>query len=43
MREIGKNIAILHDADILHGDLTTSNILLKFDNLQNNLNKEDIE
>ena len=26
---IGENIAKLHDADIIHGDLTTSNILLK--------------
>ncbi|MEK6926386.1 MAG: hypothetical protein AABW50_03855 [Nanoarchaeota archaeon] len=27
-REIGKNIAKLHDADIIHGDLTTSNMIL---------------
>lgn len=27
--EIGKNIAKLHDADIIHGDLTTSNMILK--------------
>ena len=26
--EIGKNIAKLHDADIIHGDLTTSNMIL---------------
>jgi tRNA A-37 threonylcarbamoyl transferase component Bud32 len=32
MKDIGNNIAILHDSDILHGDLTTSNILLKFEN-----------
>lgn len=25
--EIGKQLAILHDADIIHGDLTTSNML----------------
>ena len=25
---IGKNIAKLHDADIIHGDLTTSNMIL---------------
>ena len=27
--EIGKNIAKLHDNDIIHGDLTTSNMILK--------------
>jgi Kae1-associated kinase Bud32 len=27
-KEIGKNIALLHDADIVHGDLTTSNMIL---------------
>ncbi len=27
--EIGKSIAKIHDADIIHGDLTTSNIILK--------------
>ena len=27
--EIGRNIAKLHDADIIHGDLTTSNMILK--------------
>ncbi len=27
--QIGKNIAKLHDADIIHGDLTTSNMILK--------------
>ena len=26
---IGKNIAKLHDSDIIHGDLTTSNMILK--------------
>lgn len=26
--QIGKNIAKLHDADIIHGDLTTSNMIL---------------
>lgn len=25
--EVGKNIALLHDADIIHGDLTTSNMI----------------
>ena len=29
--KIGKNIAILHDNDIVHGDLTTSNMILKKD------------
>lgn len=28
-RQIGENIAKLHDADIIHGDLTTSNMILK--------------
>ena len=28
-REIGKNIAKLHDKNIIHGDLTTSNMLIK--------------
>ena len=28
-RTIGENIAKLHDADIIHGDLTTSNMILK--------------
>ena len=27
--QIGENIAKLHDSDIIHGDLTTSNMLLK--------------
>jgi TP53 regulating kinase and related kinases len=27
-KEIGQNIAKLHDADIIHGDLTTSNMIL---------------
>lgn len=30
-RRIGRDIARLHDRDIIHGDLTTSNILLKDD------------
>ncbi len=28
-KQIGKSIAKLHDADIIHGDLTTSNMILK--------------
>jgi len=27
-RKIGENVATLHDADIIHGDLTTSNMIL---------------
>ena len=27
--EIGKNIAVIHDKGIIHGDLTTSNMILK--------------
>jgi Kae1-associated kinase Bud32 len=30
--KIGKQIALLHNKDIIHGDLTTSNMLLKKDN-----------
>ncbi len=30
--KIGKQTALLHQADIIHGDLTTSNMLLKKDN-----------
>ncbi|HDD05062.1 MAG TPA: Kae1-associated serine/threonine protein kinase [Candidatus Aenigmarchaeota archaeon] len=29
MREIGRSIKKLHDANIIHGDLTTSNMILK--------------
>ena len=28
-KKIGKNIAILHDSNIIHGDLTTSNLILR--------------
>ncbi|MEK6927497.1 MAG: KEOPS complex kinase/ATPase Bud32 [Nanoarchaeota archaeon] len=28
-KQIGKNLAILHDNNIIHGDLTTSNMILK--------------
>ena len=27
--QIGKQIAILHDNDVIHGDLTTSNMILR--------------
>ncbi len=27
--KIGKNMALIHDLDIIHGDLTTSNVILK--------------
>lgn len=30
---IGKNVALLHNKDIIHGDLTTSNMILKKDKL----------
>ena len=30
--QIGKNIAILHNSNIIHGDLTTSNMILSNDN-----------
>lgn len=29
MRLIGKQLAIMHEADIIHGDLTTSNMMLR--------------
>jgi TP53 regulating kinase-like protein len=29
LRKVGEETAKLHDADIIHGDLTTSNLLLK--------------
>ena len=32
-REIGENIAKLHNHDIIHGDLTTSNMILRDDHL----------
>lgn len=32
-REIGKNIALLHSASLVHGDLTTDNILVKNGNI----------
>lgn len=35
-KEIGKQIAKLHDADIIHGDLTTSNMIYVEDNNQTN-------
>ncbi len=28
-QQVGKAIAMMHDAEIVHGDLTTSNILLR--------------
>jgi TP53 regulating kinase-like protein len=31
MKEIGKAVAKLHDGGIIHGDLTTSNIMLRPD------------
>lgn len=33
--EIGRQVALLHDSDIIHGDLTTSNMIL-VENLENN-------
>lgn len=31
--QLGRSIALLHDANIIHGDLTTSNFILKNDNI----------
>jgi TP53 regulating kinase and related kinases len=28
LKDIGKNIGLLHSSDLLHGDLTTSNIMI---------------
>lgn len=28
MKELGENIAVLHSVDIIHGDLTTSNVMI---------------
>ena len=36
MKLIGTMIGKMHDADIIHGDLTTSNIMLKYTNNINN-------
>lgn len=32
-RKVGQNIAMLHNCGIIHGDLTTSNLILKDDNI----------
>jgi len=32
-RELGKSVALLHDANIIHGDLTTSNFIIKEDKI----------
>ncbi len=40
--EIGKNIAKLHDADIIHGDLTTSNMILVDTELDANASDDNI-
>ncbi|MCX8194361.1 MAG: KEOPS complex kinase/ATPase Bud32, partial [Candidatus Pacearchaeota archaeon] len=32
-KQIGENIAKIHDLDIIHGDLTTSNMILKGDKI----------
>ncbi|MEK6817735.1 MAG: RIO1 family regulatory kinase/ATPase, partial [Nanoarchaeota archaeon] len=37
-REIGKSVAKLHKNDIIHGDLTTSNMILVEDNLEKEKN-----
>jgi tRNA A-37 threonylcarbamoyl transferase component Bud32 len=51
-KKIGENIAKLHDADIIHGDLTTSNMIYiekdnksngKLVNLNNNFNKGRVD
>lgn len=32
-RQIGKNVSLMHDANVIHGDLTTSNLILKDDEI----------
>jgi Kae1-associated kinase Bud32 len=32
-KQVGENIVKLHDSDIIHGDLTTSNMIVKNDNV----------
>lgn len=34
VRELGRVIGLMHDADIVHGDLTTSNIMLRFKTIE---------
>src|SRR3989344_9101610 len=38
--EIGKSVAKLHDSEIIHGDLTTSNMIY-VDNLKKNIKSKD--
>jgi len=33
LKQIGKDVAKIHKEDIIHGDLTTSNMILKYDNV----------
>ncbi len=40
LKEIGKNIGILHKNDIIHGDLTTSNLLIN-ENKKDDENKDE--
>ena len=37
MKKIGESVAKLHKEDIIHGDLTTSNMILVYDNKKRNL------
>ena len=39
--QIGKNISLLHDADIIHGDLTTSNMIYVENNKKDAHNTEE--
>ena len=39
-KTIGKNIAKIHEADIIHGDLTTSNMILVEEVLDDNLKRQ---
>jgi Kae1-associated kinase Bud32 len=33
MRKLGEQVSLLHEGDLIHGDLTTSNVLLKDDSV----------
>jgi len=40
MKQIGKQVALLHENNLIHGDLTTSNVILKTNNKQQTTNNQ---
>jgi bifunctional N6-L-threonylcarbamoyladenine synthase / protein kinase Bud32 len=42
-KQIGEIISKLHDCDIIHGDLTTSNMIYVEDKIDNNINSNDLQ